>query len=419
MKILIIGSGGREHSLAWAFSLNPKCKELHCIPGNAGISSLAICKDLNILDNFQIVSYCKSNEIDFVVIGPEAPLANGLIDVLIENKIHAFGPKKEAAFLESSKSFTKLICDARNIPTAKYTLANSKNEALVFIEKFKPPFVIKLDGLAAGKGVFISTDKKEIINKINEIFSNKKYNNKPIIIEEYLEGVEASLFILTNGEKYISLGSAQDYKNLYENNLGPNTGGMGAFSPAPNISPSIEKEVLNKIVKPTLEEMKQRGTPFCGILYTGLMITNTGPKLIEYNVRFGDPECQVIAMRLGGQLLDALLYCTSNEFNKIKINYSNDFGVTVIMASGGYPDQYKNGYQIEGIDKLSNLEKVEVFHSATKKVNHKIVTDGGRVLSITARSSSLKDARKKVYKIVEKIKWTNEYHRDDIAKIKN
>ena len=415
MKILIIGGGGREHSLVWAFSQNPRCKEIHCIPGNAGIEELAICKDLNILNNKEILSYCKSNKVDFVVVGPEAPLANGLIDILTNNKILCFGPTKEAALLESSKSFTKSICDIRNIPTANYVLANSRKEALGFIEKFKPPFVIKLDGLAAGKGVFISKNKSEAVKTINDIYGNK-LKKIIILIEEFLEGNEASLFVISNGQKYKLLGSAQDYKKIYEKDLGPNTGGMGAFSPAFNISPKMEKDILKKIVGPTLKEMDKRGTPFCGILYIGLMITNKGPKLIEYNVRLGDPECQAIAIRLGAQLLDAFIYCAMNEFNKIKINYANDFGVTVVMASGGYPNKYKNGFKIKGIKELCNKKDVEIFHSGTKYSNDRIVTSGGRVLSVTARSNTLKKARKKAYKIVSKLKWKNEYHRSDIAK---
>ena len=415
MKILIIGSGGREHSLVWAFLQNPKCKEIHCIPGNAGIEKIAICKDLNILNNREIVSYCKSNKIDFVVVGPEAPLANGLIDILIKNKILCFGPTKEAALLESSKSFTKSICDKRNIPTANYVLANSKKEALGFIEKFKPPFVIKLDGLAAGKGVFISKNKSEAIKSINDIYGIRN-NHNTILIEEFLKGIEASLFIISNGNKFKSLGSAQDYKKIYNNDLGPNTGGMGAFSPSLNISPEMEKDILKRIVSPTLKEMDKRGTPFSGILYVGLMITNEGPKLIEYNVRLGDPECQVIAIRLGAQLLDAFIYCATNEFKKIKINYANDFGVTVVMASGGYPNKYETGFKIKGIKDLCDKKDVEIFHSGTQNSKNSIVTSGGRVLSVTARSTKLKMARKKAYEIVRKINWKKEYHRPDIAK---
>jgi len=415
VKILIIGSGGREHSLVWAFLQNPKCKEIHCIPGNAGIEKIAICKDLNILNNEEIVSYCKSNKIDFVVVGPEAPLANGLIDILIKNKILCFGPTKEAALLESSKSFTKYICDKRNIPTANYVLANSKKEALGFIEKFKPPFVIKLDGLAAGKGVFISKNKSEAIKSINDIYGIRN-NHNTILIEEFLKGIEASLFIISNGNKFKSLGSAQDYKKIYKKDLGPNTGGMGAFSPSLNISPEMEKDILKRIVSPTLKEMDKRGTPFSGILYVGLMITNEGPKLIEYNVRLGDPECQVIAIRLGAQLLDAFIYCATNEFKKIKINYANDFGVTVVMASGGYPNKYETGFKIKGIKDLCDKKDVEIFHSGTQNSKNSIVTSGGRVLSVTARSTKLKKARKKAYEIVRKINWKKEYHRSDIAK---
>ena len=266
MKILLIGSGGREHALAWAFKQNPKCNELYCIPGNAGIASIAKCKQIDILDNNKILNFCKDQGIDFVMIGPENPLANGLVDVLEKNGILSFGPTKNAAILESSKTFTKMICSKRNIPTAKYKLASSEDEALFFLNEFTKPYVIKDDGLAAGKGVFIAETAQEATVALKKIFQSSKPGSKSVVIEEFLHGEEASLFILTDGDSMLPLGSAQDHKRAFDNDRGPNTGGMGAFSPASNISPKIEKRILDRIVKPTLDEMKKNGTPFCGIL---------------------------------------------------------------------------------------------------------------------------------------------------------
>ena len=415
MKILLIGSSGREHALAWAFKQNPKCNELYCIPGNAGIASIAKCKQIDILDNNKILNFCKDQGIDFVMIGPENPLANGLVDILEKNGILSFGPTKNAAILESSKTFTKMICSKRNIPTAKYKLASSEDEALIFLNEFTKPYVIKDDGLAAGKGVFIAQTAQEATVALKKIFQSSKPGSKSVVIEEFLHGEEASLFILTDGDSMLPLGSAQDHKRAFDNDRGPNTGGMGAFSPASNISPKIEKKILDKIVKPTLDEMKKNGTPFCGILYAGLMIVEEEPLLIEYNARLGDPECQVLAIRLGAQLLDILLNCAKKKLLGTKINFANDIGLTVVIASKGYPGEFQIGKEISGLESLDDDEEIQVFHSGTEFKEGKLVSSGGRVLSVTARAKDLESARKKVYDTLTIIQWENGFYRNDIG----
>ena len=415
MKILLIGSGGREHSLAWAFKQNPKCEELYCIPGNAGMAKIANCENIDILDNEQILRFCRNHNIDFVMIGPEGPLENGLVDILKRNNILSFGPTKNAARLESSKTFTKMICSKRGIPTAKYEFANSEREALNCLDNFSEPFVIKDDGLAAGKGVFIVRNKQEAKTALRKIFHHEKAGSKSVVIEEYLQGEEASLFILTDGKNMLPLGSAQDHKRAYDNDCGPNTGGMGAYSPASNLSRKIEKKILDMIVDPTLDEMRNNGTPFCGILYVGLMIKDNEPYLVEYNARLGDPECQALVIRLGAQLLDALLNCAQNMLQMTKINYADDVGITVVMAAKGYPESFRKGTEINGLDSLDENEEIQVFHSGTTFDGRKIVSNGGRVLSVTARSKDLKNAREKVYKALNRIEWKDGFYRSDIG----
>ena len=415
LKTLIIGSGGREHALAWAFKQNPKCQELFCIPGNVGIARIAICKTIDIFDNDAILEFCKENEVNFVMIGPEGPLENGLVDRLIENDILAVGPKKKAAMLESSKSFTKMICSRRNIPTAKYKVAHSEREALENLNDFTEPYVIKDDGLASGKGVLIAKNKQEATEAVRKIFQLSKPGPKSIIIEEFLKGEEASIFILTDGDNTVWLGSAQDYKKAFDNDLGPNTGGMGAYSPALNLSPVIEKKVLDGIINPTLDEMRYNGTPYSGILYAGLMIVDNEPYLIEYNVRLGDPECQVLAVRLGAQLLDVLLSCAKQELLGTEINYAEDTGMTVVVATKGYPGDYKIGSKIFGVDSIDENENIQVFHSGTGLDGKQLIAEGGRVLSVTTRDNSLSNARNKIYNALEKIIFEDGFYRTDIG----
>ena len=414
MKILLIGSGGREHALAWAFKQNPKCQELYCIPGNAGIAAIAKCLEIDILNNNEILRFCRNKGIDFVMIGPEGPLDNGLVDVLENNEILSFGPTKNAAMLETSKTFTKMLCSKKDIPTARYKVASTENEALSYLNEFHEPYVIKDDGLAAGKGVFIARNEKEAREALKKIFRTKP-DTTSVVIEEFLDGEEASLFILTDGYDLLILGSAQDHKRAFDNDCGPNTGGMGAYSPASNITPRIEKKIIDRIITPTLNEMREKGTPFRGILYAGLMIKNDEPYLIEYNARFGDPECQVLAIRLGAQLLDVLFNCAQKALLETKINYADDFGLTVVLASKGYPGEYQKGEEITGLENISENEEIQVFHSGTALDGIKLVSNGGRVLSITTRSEDLESARKKVYDALTIIKWKGGFYRKDIG----
>ena len=414
MKILLIGSGGREHALAWAFKQNPKCQELYCIPGNAGIAAIAKCLEIDILDNNEILRFCRNKGIDFVMIGPEGPLDNGLVDVLENNEILSFGPKKNAAMLETSKTFTKILCSKRDIPTARYKVATTENEALSCLNEFHEPYVIKDDGLAAGKGVLIAKNAKEAREALKKIFRVKP-DTTSVVIEEFLDGEEASLFILTDGYDLLILGSAQDHKRAFDNDCGPNTGGMGAYSPASNITPRIEKKIIDRIITPTLDEMREKGTPFRGILYAGLMIKNDEPYLIEYNARLGDPECQVLAIRLGAQLLDVLFNCAQKALLGTKINYADDFGITVVLASKGYPGEYQKGEEITGLENISENDEIQVFHSGTALDGIKLVSNGGRVLSITTRSEDLESARKKVYDALSIIKWKGGFYRKDIG----
>jgi len=414
LKILLIGSGGREHALAWAFKQNPKCQELYCIPGNAGIAAIAKCLEIDILDNNEILRFCINKEIDFVMIGPEGPLDNGLVDVLENNEILSCGPTKNAAMLETSKTFTKMICSKKDIPTARYKVASTENEALSYLNEFHEPYVIKDDGLAAGKGVFIAKNEKEAREALKTIFRIKP-DTTSVVIEEFLDGEEASLFILTDGYDLLILGSAQDHKRAFDNDCGPNTGGMGAYSPASNITPRIEKKIIDRIITPTLDEMREKGTPFRGILYAGLMIKNDEPYLIEYNARLGDPECQVLAIRLGAQLLDVLFNCAQKALKKTKINYADDFGIAVVLASNGYPGKYQKGEEIIGLENISENDEIQVFHSGTALDGIKLVSNGGRVLSITTRSEDLESARKKVYDALTTIQWKGGFYRKDIG----
>ncbi len=414
MKILLIGSGGREHALAWAFKQNPKCQELYCIPGNAGIAAVAKCLEIDILDNNEILRFCRNKGIDFVMIGPEGPLDNGLVDLLESNEILSLGPTKNAAMLETSKAFTKMICSKKDIPTARYKVASTENEALSYLNEFHEPYVIKDDGLAAGKGVFIAKNEKEAREALKKIFRIKP-DTTSVVIEEFLDGEEASLFILTDGYDLLILGSAQDHKRAFDNDCGPNTGGMGAYSPASNITPRIEKKIIDRIITPTLDEMREKGTPFCGILYAGLMIKNDEPYLIEYNARLGDPECQVLAIRLGAQLLDVLFNCAQKALLETKINYADDFGIAVVLASKGYPGKYQKGEEIIGLGNISENDEIQVFHSGTALDGVKIVSNGGRVLSITTRSEDLESARKKVYDALTIIQCKGGFYRKDIG----
>ena len=416
MNILLIGAGGREHSIAEALSKSSKINELHCIPGNAGIEKIASCHNYDISNQQEILNFCENNNIDIVFIGPEIPLVEGLADYLNRNSFFTFGPNQKAAKLEGSKSFTKDMCKKYNIPTATYETFSNAKDALVYIDNHSIPLVIKVDGLAAGKGVIIAETRDHAINSVNEIFSGKFGNaGDEIVIEEFLDGEEASYFIISDGESFIPLTSAQDHKRIGDGDIGLNTGGMGAYSPAPIMNKELEEKTINKIIKPTIKAMNDYGSPYIGILYAGLMIKDNEPKLIEYNVRFGDPECQVIIPRLENDLVELLVNVKEKNLDNYTLKWKENFAITVVLAAKGYPESYETGDEIKGLDAIGNIDDVEIFHAGTKTKNNKIVTSGGRVLNINGYGKNLVDAKEKAYSLVKKINWSGCYYRKDIG----
>ncbi|MBN44477.1 MAG: phosphoribosylamine--glycine ligase [Rhodobiaceae bacterium] len=416
MNILLLGSGGREHALAKSLYESPKNKKIFCAPGNPGIKDFAELINININNNEDVLNTCISKKIELVIIGPEVPLVNGLADFLNKNNILVFGPRKIAAQLEGSKKFTKQICKKYNIPTAKFKTFDEESTALKYLQKQVFPIVIKADGLAAGKGVIIAESYNVAEKAVKEIFSGLfKDAGKEIVIEEFLVGEEISYFIIADENNFIELTSAQDHKRIGEGDTGPNTGGMGAYSPAPLMNNKLKELTINNIIKPTLMAMRDLGCPYTGILYAGLMITDEGPKLIEYNVRFGDPECQVILPRLKSDLLSLIISSCQNSLNEENIKWDNRFALTIVMASEGYPNDCKVGYEIKGINKIQNLKDIYVYHAGTKKVNDLIFTNGGRVLNITSLGETVKAANCNALNAIKMIDWRGSYHRNDIG----
>lgn len=416
MNILIVGSGGREHALAWAIKQNPKCDQLTVIPGNAGISKIANCVALNILDNVTILNFIQNNNIGLVIIGPEEPLANGLSDFLRSNGISVFGPSKAAAQLEISKNFTKEICKKVGAPTAQFEKFTCADRAKDYVSKVGVPIVIKLDGLAAGKGVVVASDKQTAFEAIdNMLIQSYDKVKRTILIEEFLDGEEASLFILSDGKNLLPIGTAQDHKRAYDNDSGPNTGGMGAYSPAPILNQEVMKRAIKTIIQPTISEMERRGTPYEGVIFAGLMINEGIPKLIEYNVRFGDPECQALMIRLGPQILDLILACNEKKLTTTQVNWANDHSITVVIATQGYPQNYINGSEIRFISEIKNDSLNQVFHAGTKVDNSKLLANGGRVLNITTRGETLMEARNRAYDNIKSVDWPEGFHRTDIG----
>ena len=417
MKILVIGSGGREHSLVWSIAASPLCEKIFCAPGNAGVSDLAECVKIKAKDTKKIIAFCKKRKIDLVIVGPEDPLANGLIDNLESKRIRAFGPVAAAAKLEGSKGFMKDFCKKYKIPTAKYQRFNNTEKAVKGIDNYSFPVVIKTDGLASGKGVIIAKTPREASAAIRSMIDKGKFGNagKEIIIEEFMRGEEASFFVMSDGKNIIPLASAQDHKRIGEGETGPNTGGMGAYSPAPIIDEPLTQKILNRIIWPTINGMQKEGSPYVGILYAGLMIKNNQPKLVEFNVRFGDPECQAILLRLKSDLLTAIIAATDKGLKNFDLRWSEDSSFCVVMAAKGYPKKYKGGAKITGIAKLNNKKDIMVFHSGTKKEKQDTVTNGGRVLSVAALGKDLMTAKKKTYQAIKNIKWKDMYYRRDIG----
>ncbi|WP_282076586.1 phosphoribosylamine--glycine ligase [Epibacterium ulvae] len=416
MNILILGSGGREHALAWAVKQNPKCDKLIVAPGNAGIAQLADCATLDINDGGAVVGFAEENAIDFVIVGPEAPLAEGVADRLREAGILVFGPSKAAAKLEASKSFTKEICDAANAPTAGYGHFTDAEAAKAHVRANGAPIVVKADGLAAGKGVIVAMDEQTALDAIDDMFGGAFGGaGAEVVIEEFMDGEEASLFVLVDGEDVLSIGTAQDHKRVGEGDTGLNTGGMGAYSPAPVLSAEVEARAMEEIVKPTMKAMADRGMPYQGVLYAGLMIKDGAPRLVEYNVRFGDPECQVLMMRLGAQALDLMQAAAEGRLAEAKVNWAEDHAITIVMAANGYPGSYEKGTEIKGLDRLTEDSSNMVFHAGTKSEEGKILATGGRVLNVTARGADLQEARDRAYAALDQIIWPEGFCRRDIG----
>ncbi len=414
MNVLLIGSGGREHALAWAMSASPMVDKLYCAPGNPGIDQVARVTDLKVADHAGIARFCKDKAIGLVVVGPEAPLVAGLADDLREAGIKVFGPSKFAAQLEGSKGFTKDICAKYGIPTAAYGRFKEKTSALAYLEAHGAPIVVKADGLAAGKGVTVAANIGEARAAIEEIFSGK-FGSAECVIEEFLKGEEASFFVLCDGSHVLPLATAQDHKRVGEADTGPNTGGMGAYSPAPCMTEVLCAEALDRIVRPTIRALKEMGHPYVGVLYAGLILTRDGPKLIEYNVRFGDPECQVLMLRLKDDLVTLMLACVDGTLDKMSVRWFDEVALTVVMAAKGYPGEVTKGTQIRGLEAAAAEEGVEIFHAGTALMNGRLVASGGRVLSVTALGKTVQEAQARAYLAVDKIDWPEGFCRRDIG----
>ncbi|HVY42983.1 MAG TPA: phosphoribosylamine--glycine ligase [Hyphomicrobiaceae bacterium] len=416
MNVLLIGSGGREHALAWAIAASPLLTKLYCGPGNAGIADVAECVPLDAADHAKVVAFCKAKSIDFVVIGPEAPLVAGLGDDLARANIKYFGPTKAAAQLEGSKGFTKDLCREFSIPTAAYGRFGNAAAAKAYLAGQRLPIVIKADGLAAGKGVVIADTMAAAEAAIDACFAGAfGAAGAEIVIEEFLEGEEASFFALVDGKNVLPLATAQDHKRVGDGDTGPNTGGMGAYSPAPVMTPQMIRRTMDEIIRPTVGGMAKRGTPFKGVLFLGVMITKDGPKLYEYNVRFGDPECQVLMLRLRSDLLAALLATADGVLGSFDLRWSDEVALTVVMASKGYPGDYAKGSEIRGLDAARSIEGVEIFHAGTTRDGSRLIATGGRVLNITARGRSVAEAQARAYQAIAKIDWPGGFCRKDIG----
>ncbi|MBP9854764.1 MAG: phosphoribosylamine--glycine ligase [Candidatus Omnitrophica bacterium] len=417
MKILIVGSGGREHVLAWKIRQSPLVKDLYCAPGNGGIAELAECVDIQADDIEGLVNFALKKRIDLTIIGPEAPLTEGIVDHFEVNGLKVFGPHKAAAKLEGSKVFAKEFMHKCNIPTAVFKTFDNHDQAKEFIKKAQYPLVVKADGLASGKGVFICNKYDDAQKALNQIMNKKifKEAGSKVVIEECLVGDEASMLAICDGQDYILLESSQDHKRIFDEDLGPNTGGMGAYSPAPVVTPEILTQIEARIVEPTIRGMNREGTPFKGVLYVGLMITKEGPQVLEYNVRFGDPEAQAVLPRLKNDIVPILLASCEERLNEFELDWEKKACVSVVICSGGYPGEYKTGFEITGLDKVKEEEGVVVFHAGTKLEGGKITTNGGRVLAVTALGRNLQTAIDLAYKAVELIKFESCFFRRDIG----
>ena len=416
MKIAILGSGGREHAIAIKiYKSNKFEKKLYCIPGNAGTNSIAQNVDIKLNDFSKIYNFLKQKKIDLVIVGPEKPLVDGIVDFLEKKNIKVFGPNQKVSQLEGSKIFTKKICEKYNIPTAKFGIFENKEDAFDFLKNRKMPLVIKADGLAAGKGVYICKDMESSINAVSEIFNGKFGKADQILIEEFLEGDEMSYFIISDGNKYKSFSTAQDHKRVGEGDTGKNTGGMGAYSPSSLINDNLEKKIINKIIQPTLDAIKDMGQQYKGFLYAGLMIKNNEPYLIEYNVRMGDPECQTILPLLKTDLLDLILSCCNKNLEKQNIEWHEKKSLCIVLCSKGYPENYKNNIEITDLDNLDSSETNLIYHAGTKILDEVVYATGGRVLNFVSISDDYLISRNKIIDQIKKLNWKNGFYRSDIG----
>lgn len=417
MNILLLGSGGREHALAWKIAASPLVTKLWCAPGNAGIAREAECVALDISDHAAVIDFCRSHAVDFVVVGPDAPIAAGIVDDLNAAGFKAFGPTKAAGRLESSKSFTKALCRANNIPTAAYQHFTDAEAAKAWIRDKGAPIVVKADGLAAGKGVVVAMTLDEALTAVDMMFGGGLGDaGAEVVVEEFLRGEEASFFALCDGEHALPLATAQDHKRAFDGDRGPNTGGMGAVSPAPVLTEAVCARVMNEMIMPTLRALKAMGTPYRGVLYAGVMVTQDGPKLVEYNARFGDPECQVQMLRMMSDVLPALLASADGQLKNFSLRWFDDAALTVIMATKGYPGAYGKGSVIEGLEDAAGIEGVEIFHAGTVAKDGKIHANGGRVLNICATGKTIAEAQRRAYAAVDRIRWPEGFCRRDIGR---
>ena len=415
MNIGVIGSGGREHALCFKILKSPKVRKLFCIPGNAGTDKICTNIEIDSSDFDKLYESIKYHKIDLIIVGPETPLVQGIVDFLEKKKIKVFGPNKKASQLEGSKIFMKNLCQKFNIPSAKYIEIHSIEEAKKKIDDFSTPIVVKSDGLASGKGVTICQTKEEALSDIKNILNGKFESSKKVIIEEFLEGEEASYFVITDGENFKQIGTAQDHKRIGEGEIGLNTGGMGAYSPSLLINKKVEEKIINKIIIPTIKGMKQLGCEYKGILYAGLMIKGDEPKLIEYNIRFGDPECQVLMMRLESDIIEIFEAAINGKIKSTNINWSKNPCMTIVAASRGYPEKFKNKVEIKNLPKNINDEFEQIFHAGTKKINNKIFSNGGRVLNSTVSKETLRKSRDRALQLLDEIDWAEKYYRKDIG----
>jgi phosphoribosylamine--glycine ligase len=418
MRVLVVGSGGREHALAWAISASPLVDRLFCATGNAGIAEEAECIAIGATDIKGLVQFCRSERIDFVVVGPEAPLVLGLVDALEAEGIAAFGPSAAAAAIEASKVFAKDLCVRAQIPTAAHRRFRDPTAAKAFIASRGAPIVVKADGLAAGKGVVVADDLDTAYRAVDAALVERRFSTAglEIVVEDFLAGEEASFFALVDGKDALPLATGQDYKRVGDGDLGPNTGGMGAFSPSPLVTPAVEGRVMERIILPAVAAMQREGRPFKGVLYAGLMLTEAGPMLLEFNARFGDPECQVLMMRLMSDLLPALIAAHDGVLKSVDLRWHADTALCVVMAAKGYPDEFQRGSEIRGLDAATSDPKVKIFHAGTLRADERLIADGGRVLGVTALDRDIRRASDRAYAAVDRIQWSEGFCRRDIGR---